>query len=386
MSGGTMSTQAPALELDHVAIGHSARPLVRDIDLVVHPGEVLVLIGPNGSGKTTLLRTIAGLLVPLAGTISICGTPAATMSPRDRARTVAALFTERPRTELLTCKDIVEAGRYPYTGGFGILGEKDEDEVKRCMEATGCWTYRGRDFAHMSDGQRQRALIARALCQQPRVLILDEPTSYLDIRAQLDMLGLLRRYARERNVAIIASLHDIGLAQKAADTVVCIHDGAADTQGSPAEVFCKPRIASLYGLEPTAYNDTFGSFELERAASAARVFVVAGGGTGATCFRTLQRASIPFAAGVLHRHDVDGMLADSLAAHVVYAKDLEPVDDDDIKRAKDQLARCEVLICCSERFGTIYARNDKLVEHAHALGMPVYPTAEAYLAARPHRS
>ena len=386
MRWGTLNTQAPALELEHVAIGHSARPLVKDIDLAVHPGEVLVLIGPNGSGKTTLLRTTAGHLAPLAGTITISGTPAAIMPPRDRARTVAALFTERPRTELLTCKDIVEAGRYPYTGRFGILGEKDEDEVKRCMEATGCWTYRGRDFAHMSDGQRQRALIARALCQQPRVLILDEPTSYLDIRAQLDMLGLLRRYARERSVAIIASLHDIGLAQKAADTVVCVHDGMADDQGSPAEVFCRPRIATLYNLEPTAYNDTFGSFELGRAASTACVFVMAGGGTGTTCFRTLQRANIPFAAGVLYRHDVDGMLAESLAAHVVYAKDLEPVGDDDIERAEKQLAHCEALICCTDRFGSMYARNDKLLECARTLGMPVYPTAEAYLAAKSHMS
>lgn len=380
-----MKTQAPALELEHVAIGHSERPLVKDIDLAVHPGEFLALIGPNGSGKTTLLRTIAGHLTPLAGTITICGTPAATMPPRDRARTVTALFTERPRTELLTCKDIVDAGRYPYTGRFGILGEDDEREVQRCMEATGCWAYRGRDFAHMSDGQRQRALIARALCQQPRVLILDEPTSYLDIRAQLDMLGLLRRYADERSVAIIASLHDIGLAQKAADNVVCVHDGTADAQGSPAEVFCRPRIATLYNLEPTAYNDTFGSFELERAASTACVFVVAGGGTGATCFRTLQRANTPFAAGVLQRHDVDGMLAESLSAHVVYAQDLEPVDDDDIERAKERLAHCEALICCTDRFGSMYARNAKLVECARTLGKPVYPTAEAYLAAKDNR-
>lgn len=381
-----MTSKEPALELERVAVGHGARPLVRDIDLAVHPGEVLVLIGPNGSGKTTLLRTIAGHLTPLAGSIKICGTPASTWPPRDRARTVAALFTERPRTELLTCKDIVDAGRYPYTGRFGILGEDDEEEVRRCMEATGCWAYRDRDFAHMSDGQRQRALIARALCQQPRVLILDEPTSYLDIRAQLDMLGLLRRYARERNVAVIASLHDIGLAQKAADSVVCIHDGVADAQGSPAEVFRRPRIASLYDLEEAEYNDTFGSFELDRATEAARVFVVAGGGSGAACFRALQRADIPFAAGVLHRHDVDGMLAESLAAHVVYARDLEPVDDGDVERAAAHLAHCEALICCPERFGTMCARNADLPERARALGMPVYPTAEAYLAARAHRS
>lgn len=138
---------------------------------------------------------------------------------------MSVMLTGRPRTKLLTCRDVVEAGRHPYTGRLGVLGERDDAAVTAAMEATGVLPLAGRDFAHVSDGQRQRVLLARALCQEPQVLLLDEPTSYLDIRSQLDVLGLLRSEARERGTAVVASLHEVDIAQKAADHVICIKDG-----------------------------------------------------------------------------------------------------------------------------------------------------------------
>ena len=212
--GGKVASraQAPALRVCQLAVGHGRRPLVENISFEVAAGEVVALIGPNGSGKTTLLRTIAGQLSPLAGRIELAGRPLETLSAGERARAIAAMFTARPRAELLTCKDIVEVGRYPYTGRLGVASDEDHIQVRRTMEQTGVWELRDRDFAHMSDGQRQRALIARALVQRTGVLLLDEPTSYLDIRAQLDMLQLLRDHARTEGVAVLASLHEIELA------------------------------------------------------------------------------------------------------------------------------------------------------------------------------
>ncbi len=371
-------TDMLALDVRGLAVGHGAHPLIRDIDLAVRPGRVVALIGPNGSGKTTLLKTLAGHLTPLAGDISIFGRTLGDMDGSTRARTIACLFTERPRTELMTCQDIVEAGRYPYTGHLGILGAKDREAVRTALSEAGIWDIRDRDFAHMSDGQRQRTLLARALVQTPRLLLLDEPTSYLDVQAQIEMLTLLRRHARERNMAIVASLHEIELAQKAADHIVCIRDGAVVRQGAPDRVMTAPAIEGLYGLDAGSFEPAFGSVELPAPTGPARVFVVAGAGTGAPCFRALQRAGIPFAAGVLYEHDIDCVLARHLASDVIAQKTYGPVDEALVARACRTISTCGALICCieEEREGDT-ARA--LIDHAERAGIGVFRSVDAYL-------
>ena len=360
-----------SLELRGLEVGHGARALVRDICLAVRPGQVVALIGPNGSGKTTILRTVAGQLRALGGTVELLGRDLLDVPAPERARTMSVMLTGRPQTELLTCRDVVEAGRYPFTGRLGVLGEKDEEAVTTAMAATGVASLAGRDFAHVSDGQRQRVLLARALCQEPQVLLLDEPTSYLDVRSQLDVLQLLRREARERDVAVVASLHEIDLAQKAADHVICIKDGCVMCQGTPDEVFTAERVAELYDLAPGAYDPAFGSVELARPAGEPEVFVIAGGGSGAACFRRLARADTPFATGVLHEHDADGLLARSLATRAVFERDFEPVSAESVARAREVLLACREVICCVSAFGTGNARNAELLAAARAADLPV---------------
>ncbi len=371
-----------ALVIEHLSVGHSKRPLVRDIDLSVRPGEVVALIGPNGSGKTTILKTVAGLLAPIDGSVRIFDQAMQDMPLQQRARVLATLFTDRPKTELLRAKDIVDTGRYPYTGHLGILSEEDEHAVRVAMEATGTWDVRNRDFAHMSDGQKQRTLIARALCQEPRVLLMDEPTSYLDIRAQLDMLATLRAYAQNHACAIMLSLHQIDLALKAADRLMCVKDGSVVAQGSPGAVMNADTVCALYGLEPQTYEPHFASVELPAPDGEPKVFVVAGGGTGATCFRALQRACVPFAAGVLHKHDADGILAAQLSAHVIYENDFEALSEQSLEAARASIDRCEALVCTVERFASTNARNEELLAYARSQGKPVYRSARDYLEKR----
>ena len=360
-----------ALELRGLDVGHGARPLVRDVCLAVRPGQVVALIGPNGSGKTTILRTVAGQLRALGGVVELFGQALDDFPATERARTMSVMLTGRPSTELLTCRDVVEAGRYPFTGRLGVLGAQDHEAVTAAMSATGVLGLAERDFAHVSDGQRQRVLLARALCQEPRVLLLDEPTSYLDVRSQLEVLQLLRHEARERGIAVVASLHEIDLAQKAADHVICIKDGRVALQGAPDEVFTAERVAELYDLAPGAYDPAFGSVELARPEGKPEVFVIAGGGTGAACFRRLAREGAPFATGVLHEHDADGVLARSLAAQAIFERDFEPVNTEAVERAREVLLACRTVICCVSEFGTGNARNAELLDAARAAGIPV---------------
>lgn len=377
-----MSGDAPVLALRGLAVGHGARALVSNIDLEIAPGELVALIGPNGSGKTTILRTVAGQLAPLSGSIELAGRDLAGMPPHERARSLASLFTTRPRTDLITARDVVDAGRYPFTGRLGTLQPDDEARVRDAMEATGTWALRNRDFAHMSDGQRQRALIARALVQEPRVLLLDEPTSYLDIRSQVEMLALLRRHARARRVAVVATLHDIGLALRAADRLACIRDGRMCAVGAPGEVLTRAGTAELYGIDGSLFNPAFGSVELPRVTGDPRVFVIAGAGTGADTMRALQRAAVPFAAGVLAEHDVDAEIARSLAVETVCYADFTSAADGDLARARAILNRCEAVIATPPAFPGTAGRNAELVDHARTQGIPVYASASAYLAAR----
>ena len=360
-----------ALELRGLDVGHGERALVRDVRLAVRPGTVVALIGPNGSGKTTILRTVAGQLRSLGGVVELFGRDLAGLPATECARTMSVMLTGRPQTELLTCRDVVEAGRYPFTGRLGVLGEKDEGAVGAAMDATCVTALAERDFSHVSDGQRQRVLLARALCQEPRVLLLDEPTSYLDVRSQLEVLQLLRREARERGIAVVASLHEVDLAQKAADHVICIRDGRVMCQGSPDEVLTAERVAELYDLAPGAYDPAFGSVELARPEGDPEVFVIAGGGTGAACFRRLAREGTPFAAGVLHEHDADGLLARSLATRAIFERDFERVSKESVARAREVLLACREVVCCVSEFGTMNARNAELLDAAHAAGIPI---------------
>lgn len=356
--------QQSFLHTEDMAVGYGGRPLIEHICLQVRRGEILTLIGPNGSGKSTILKSIIRQLSLIHGSVYLDGRSMAHMTAGEVAKRLSILMTERVHPELMTCEDVVSTGRYPYTGRLGVLTEADRKKVREALALVDGTALADRDFSRISDGQRQRILLARAICQEPEVIVLDEPTSFLDIRYKLELLTILKNMVRERGLAVILSLHELDLAQKISDYVVAVHHNAIERCGTPEEIFTSDYIMRLYDTDKGSYNADFGCLEMEPVKGAPAVFVIGGGGSGIPVYRQLQRRGIPFAAGVLHENDLDHPVAKALAAEVITEKGFEPISGAAFAQAARCMEGCEKVICTLKAFGTMNEQNRRLMELA----------------------
>ena len=269
----------------------------------------------------------------------------------------------------------------PYTNALGALRENDRTAVRQAMRLTGSWELREHDFMQISDGQRQRVLLARAIAQEPQVLALDEPTSYLDIRHQLELLGVVRDLARTRGWACVLSLHELALAQKVADRVACVCDGSIQALGTPEEVLDAPTVGRVFDLKTAGYDGVFGTVEDAPLAGPARVFVLGGAGTAAPSMRALRREGVPLCLGVLPENDLDCALGRRLTAQVVSVPAFCEIDEDARRAGREVLARCEALVDClgPRGSGSVGACRAELLDAAAKLGIPVFESAAQYL-------
>ena len=233
-----------------VDVDYGDRHAVRQFDETVRSGEWLGLIGPNGAGKSSLLRAVAGL-VEHRGRIVIDGSELGPMSERDRAREVAYVPQEPVIPDDMTTFDYVSLGRWPYLGRFGVPGRHDADVVRQVLELFDLSEFEQRFLGELSGGERQRIVIARALAQEPSVLLLDESTSALDIGHQQQALELVARLRRERHLTVVAAMHDLTLAGLYGDRLVMLDEGVVVASGSAATVLTEARLAEVYGATVT---------------------------------------------------------------------------------------------------------------------------------------
>ena len=328
-----------------MTVGYGGVPLIRDIELKIRRGEILTLIGPNGAGKTTILRSIIRQLPLIGGAVYLDGKDISSFTGNDLAHRLSVVLTERVRPELMTCEDVVSTGRYPYTGRFGVLDKEDRKLVQESMELVHIQELKDRDFRQTSDGQKQRVMLARALCQQPEVLVLDEPTSYLDIRYKLEFLSVIQKMAKESKLTVIMSLHELDLAERISDRIACVRGDCIDRFGTPEEIFSGGYIPRLYGITAGAYNELTGSLELKKTSGTPEIFVIAGCGHGTPVFRRLQREGIPFATGILWKNDLDYPAARALAARLIAEKSFCQFSEKKLKEAKELMEGCRRVIC-----------------------------------------
>ena len=361
----------PYLYTARLAVGYGGKPLIENICLHVRRGEIMTLIGPNGAGKSTILKTLARQLTPMAGAVYLDKQALGQMAEKELAQRLAIVTTERIDPELMTCRDIVSTGRYPYTGRLGLLRAEDRTIVENAMAQVHAGELAELPFAQVSDGQRQRVLLARALCQQPDVILLDEPTSFLDIHHKLELLDILKTLVRQQRLAVVMSLHELDLAQRVSDIVVCVEKSGALRMGPPEQIFTEENIRALYGLTEESYNPLFGCAELPPVQGEPQIFVIGGGGSGIPVYRRLQRMGVPFAAGILHRNDLDYPVARALAAELVEEAAYQPVTAGTLARALSVLERCGKAVCTLPAFGPLNEANRLLWEAAKQNGKQV---------------
>ncbi|MCI8948493.1 MAG: ABC transporter ATP-binding protein [Lachnospiraceae bacterium] len=345
-------------------VGYHGIPLIQNIKIRVNPGEILTLLGPNGSGKSTILKSIAGRIPLLGGSVFLGGRDLHKMKARERARKVSVVFTDRLHGEMVSCWDVVALGRYPYTGSFGILSKKDRLAVNEAMELVQVQELKDQEFEKISDGQRQRILLARAICQEPELILLDEPTSYLDMRYKLEFLSLLQSLARKKKLMVIMSIHELDFAARISDQVLCIRGTQAEGPRPPKEVFSSGFLRELFGITAGTFDEENQSPELEKPKGNPEIFVIAGGGKGRMEFRKLQREGRPFVAGILFDQDLDYPVAKALAVHTIEARGFEPIEERLISEAKGWIDRCQRVICCRKQFGALESANKELMEYA----------------------
>ncbi len=236
------------LRLVNIAAGYGRRAVVRGVSLSVGSGEVVALVGPNGAGKSTLIRVLSGVLPAQGGEAWLNGTDLLRLAPAERARRVAVVPQMLALPDAFSVGEIVLMGRTPHLPLWGGESRHDCDIAWGAMVRTQVDELADRRVDELSGGERQRVIVARALAQEPQVLLLDEPTAHLDLKHQVAVLELARSLAREENLAVLMTLHDLNQAAQYADRVALLHRGALVAEGAAAEVFTPERLRQVYGV------------------------------------------------------------------------------------------------------------------------------------------
>jgi iron complex transport system ATP-binding protein len=351
----------PLLEVQQLSFGYGGQPLLYDISLSIGPGEMIGLLGPNGSGKTTLLRLLSGVLRPQQGHVLLEGRDIRHWTRSAMARQIAVVPQELHIPYAFTVEHLVSLGRVPFMRTFFGTRSRDDDLIVcEAMEAAGVASLAECVFNELSGGERQRVMIAMALAQQPLLLLLDEPTSHLDIKYQIETLELVQRLNRDRHMTIVAAMHDLNLAARYFPRLLLFQRGIV-ADGGPTEVLEPGLLSRVYGIDVQVgilrgaeHISVLPPGEQERAPVSEehpRVHVIAGGGSGALLMRALADERISFVAGALNIGDSDHMLALRLAREVITEQPYAPIALATLERVRERLAQVEALIICPVPIG-----------------------------------
>lgn len=256
----------PILHTRGLTVGYQTRnkvlELEKDLDVKIHNGELVCLIGPNGCGKSTLMRSIAGLQKPLSGGTFITDVDVKNIKPHQYAKLLSLVLTDKVNVGAMTVMDMVSIGRYPYTNYFAKLGSDDYEVIERSLDSVHLGEYRERFFSELSDGEKQRVLIAKALAQDTPLIMLDEPTAHLDLPSRVEIMNILKRLAKETNKAIFLSTHELDLALQTADTIWLMKRDKKLVSGTPEDLVLSGMFEQVFHSNAFTFDKRSGSFKV----------------------------------------------------------------------------------------------------------------------------
>lgn len=372
MKNSRPSTQTAALTCHNLVVGYAEKPVISNINISFETGQFITLLGPNGAGKTTLLRTLSRHQPPLAGSIRVGEQPLEQLRQADLAKIMAVVLTDKITPPLFTAFQFVALGRYPHTGFLGRLTDKDKDVVLTALAAVHADDLSHRDFADLSDGERQKVLVARALAQEPQILLLDEPTAHLDLKHRLEVMAILRNLCRDKGITVIASLHDVDIAAKVSDRVALVKDGAITSWGSPEQILTSETVAVLYDFRTACFSHHLGSIEIRGEQYRGRVFVVAGMGKGASIYRMLAKRGYGISTGMLLSNDLDCYVASGLGAKCVSQSPGSTFTEETRTMALSEMEASDMVIEANHHTNGPYQENQDLIRRAVQMGKPVF--------------
>lgn len=245
------------MKIEDLSAGYRGKAVVPGVNIEIKKGEIISFIGPNGAGKSTLLKTLYRELTPVAGAVFIDGADMSKMTLKELAKKLSIVTTDRVKPEHMTCREVVMAGRLPYTDGFGVLGKEDRQAAEDAIALMKIEDFADKQFNNLSDGQKQRTLIARAIAQSPEYLVMDEPTSYLDIRYRMELMEVLEGLAK-KGVTIVMSIHELELAVSVSDRLLLVYDDGKTLCKTPSEVMGEGLIKDLFSLTDEMYEKIYG--------------------------------------------------------------------------------------------------------------------------------
>ncbi len=380
------------LEATSITVGYNGEPVVTALDLSLPRGRFAGLVGPNGSGKSTVVRALSRVLPPREGKVLLDGADIYAMGARELARRLAVVAQDNPVSFEFRVWEVVLMGRAPHLGRFGVEGARDYRIVRECLQLAQVEAFADRPITALSGGERQRCMIARALAQQPEVLLLDEPTAHLDINHQIEVMDLARRLTAERGLATLVIVHDLNLASQYCDHLTLIARGRALASGPPEEVVTEERIRAAYGTDvqvrrhPTTgrpYVTLLSRLSLPSPPTrAARVHLICGAGTGVELMRRLRQLGFAVSVGVVNVADSDQVEAETLDLPRVEEAPFSPVTEDAHRRNCELARAADVVIVTGAPFGPGNLRNLEAALRAQGARRRVLVVDEPPIAAR----
>ena len=353
-------------------MGYGEKTVLRDVSFQVKKGEYVALIGSNGTGKSTLIKCVSGLLPLNSGEIEICGKNSRKLKPKERARMVAVVPQSYYVDYDFTVEDIVMMGRNPYIDFRHRESQEDREIAERAMKLTKTDMFRNRLYNQLSGGERQRVILARAVTQQPEIILLDEPTSALDLHHQIEVMELIRKLNEKEHITVLAVLHEINLASRFCSRIVILKDGKVKADGTPREIINRQEMEELYEMRLLVKNNPLIEkpeiipirvMDEKQTAKPLRIHVICGEKGGVRILEQLTNMGHAVTAGVVNRESDDAEICEYLDIPRVEIGSFQTVGQEELAKNLELMKDADAVIVADIPFGEANIRNLDGLEH-----------------------